>query len=132
MWWFYYLCGAYFLEVLHCGAYLRGAYNRILRYHACQKMFLPEIKQKYVDYNLHHWVTLTCLISVQLLIIRTSTFIIFGEITNYNSNNRVGWEFSPKINKRGGSNKAWRWEKFLKNNKICLMLIREVRVSMLV
>ena len=39
------------------------------------------------------------------------------------------WEFSPKINKCViGSNKACRWEKFLKENKICCMLIREFRV----
>jgi len=33
------------------------------------------------------------------------------------------------MNKRVGSNKACRQEKFLKKNKICCMLIRELRVS---
>ena len=44
-------------------------------------------------------------------------------------NNRVlRWEFSLKINKRVGSNKAHRWENFLKKNRICCVLIREFRV----
>ena len=38
------------------------------------------------------------------------------------------WEFSPKMNKCGGSNKACREEKFIKKNKICCILIREFRV----
>ena len=39
------------------------------------------------------------------------------------------WDFFPKINKRVGSNKACRWEIFLKKNKICCTLIREFRVG---
>ena len=38
-------------------------------------------------------------------------------------------EFSPKINKRVGSNKECRWENFLKKNKICCVLIREFRAG---
>ena len=44
------------------------------------------------------------------------------------SNNRVGGNFPQKINKRVGSNKAYRLENYLKKNKICCVLIREFRV----
>ena len=38
-------------------------------------------------------------------------------------------EFQLKINKRGGSNKAYSWEFFLKKNKKNSTLIRKFRVS---
>ena len=39
------------------------------------------------------------------------------------------WDFSPKMNKRGGSNKACSWEFFLKKNKKNSMLIKDFRVG---
>ena len=33
-----------------------------------------------------------------------------------------------EINKHRGSNKAYRWGKIIKKNKMCFTLIREVRV----
>ena len=54
---------------------------------------------------------------------------ISAKISKHRYSNRQ--EFSLKINKRVGSDKACRWEKFLKKDKICCVLIRGFRVCIL-